>query len=174
MCLGLNDLSEKVDDLTPEKLATNEAFNSTFFQAAQAVLRTHDKEKLEALRNAVLNVAAGAAEEDQSRVTAFLSLIDRFTPAHLRILGTFRNPPSLGRYNRWHQPIQNPGTPTPWIKEFVPGLKLEDTNFIRMLMTELYNAGLTTISPDAQNMPLDNQMITAFGVGFFNFISAPV
>src|ERR1035438_9693178 len=55
--LRLNDLSEKVDGMTPEALAKDDAFFSAFAQATQAALRTHQQEKLDALRNAVLNVA---------------------------------------------------------------------------------------------------------------------
>jgi hypothetical protein len=171
--LGLNELSETVAGLTPEKLAASEEFNSAFIQAAQAAMKTHEKDKLDALRNAVLNVASGTANRDESQVTAFLALVDRFVSAHLQILHKFQSPPAAGHYDRWSITIQNPGTPTRWIKEFIPSLKLEDTNFIRMLVTDLYNAGLTPISPDAQTIPRDNQMITAFGSGFLNFISEP-
>ena len=50
----LNDLSRKVNGLTFEKLADSDAFVSAFAQATTAALKTHQKEKLEALRNAVL------------------------------------------------------------------------------------------------------------------------
>jgi hypothetical protein len=85
--LGLNELSQKVAELTPEKLAASEEFNSAFTQAAQAAMKTHLEEKLEALRNAVLNVAVG----DQFSIEQqgiFLSLVDssQLQPVHLRTL----------------------------------------------------------------------------------------
>jgi hypothetical protein len=55
--LRFNDLSRKIEGLTWEKLEKDEAFFSSFAQATQAAIKTHQKEKLEALRNAVLNVA---------------------------------------------------------------------------------------------------------------------
>jgi hypothetical protein len=144
-----------------------------FAQAAQAAIRTHDQEKLDALRNAVLNTALGK-EPDKDRQAIFLSLLDRLQPAHLRILKTFQHPPPRGSYGQW-QPItiQNPGTPSRWIKEFVSGLKDEDANFIRMLITDLYKAGLVFIAPDAQNMPNDSRLIASLGAGFLNFIVKP-
>lgn len=86
--LRLNELSQKVDGLTPETLATNDAFVSAFAQATQAALKSHQIEKLEALRNAVLNVAAGSAP-DEDLQSIFLNLIDSFTPLHLRLLTQF-------------------------------------------------------------------------------------
>lgn len=86
--LRLNDLSHKVSGLTPERLAQDEAFISTFAHASQAAMRNHQTEKLDALRNAVLNMAIGnapAADMEQF----FLTLVDSFTPVHLTILAYF-------------------------------------------------------------------------------------
>ena len=81
----LNDLSRKAKDLTPEKLADSDAFQSAFAQATTAALKTHQKEKLEALRNAVLNVAVGTSLSDDLQ-TLFINLVDGFTPQHLLAL----------------------------------------------------------------------------------------
>src|SRR5579862_472992 len=51
--LAFNDLSRRVEGLTPEALSKNEAFVSAIAQATQTAMKTHSKEKLEALRNAV-------------------------------------------------------------------------------------------------------------------------
>lgn len=95
--LKLNDLSRIVNALTPEQLAQNEAFISAFEMATQAALRTHQTDKLNALRNAVLNVAAGTTISEDLQ-TLFLNLVDGFTPKHLQTLsylverdGTLRN-----------------------------------------------------------------------------------
>ncbi len=83
--LGLNAVSQSVEGLTPERLVENDAFISAFAHATQAVLKTHQAEKREALRNAVLNVAAGTAPSDDLQLI-FLNLVDSFTPNHLRVL----------------------------------------------------------------------------------------
>jgi hypothetical protein len=172
--LGLNDLSQKIAGLTPAKLAASEEFNSAFFQAAQAAVKTHHVEKLEALRNALLNVAAGTLP-DEARQSTFVSLVDRLQPAHLQILKRFQDWPPSGKYNSWKTTItiQNPGTPTRWIKEFVSGLRNEDPDFIRMLVTDLYNSGLSFIKPDATNLPSDGRWITELGTSFLRFTSEP-
>jgi hypothetical protein len=89
--LRVNDLSQKVEGLTPASLATNDGFISAFAQATQAVWRTHQREKLDALRNAVLNVAVGI-EPNADRQQQFLSLVDRFSDLHLILLRFFADP----------------------------------------------------------------------------------
>lgn len=88
----LDDLCRRMDDVTPERLATDPRFVSLMIEASQRAERTHQSEKLEALRHAVLNAAAGLILDD-ALTGSFLSYIDRFSPAHLRIL-TFLNDPS--------------------------------------------------------------------------------
>jgi glycine/serine hydroxymethyltransferase len=94
----LNGLSRKVNSLTPEKLAASDAFVSAFAQATIAALKTLQKEKLEALRNAVLNVAVGTTLAEDLQ-TLFINLIDSFTPQHLLALDYLerRNQALLGK-----------------------------------------------------------------------------
>ena len=54
-------------------------------QASLAALRNHHKEKIDALRNAVLNTALGAAPEDAKR-EMFLTFVDGFSVIHFCIL----------------------------------------------------------------------------------------
>jgi hypothetical protein len=86
--LGVNDLSQKMEGLTWEKLVNDEAFFSALAQATQAAIKTHQQEKRDALRNAVLNVAAGTAP-DEYLESVFLQLVDSFTVYHLRLLALF-------------------------------------------------------------------------------------
>ena len=86
----MNELSRKVDGLTIQALAHNEQFVSATLQAIPAVLRTNQQEKREALRNVVLNVAAGNAPE-QDLQSIFLNLVDEFTATHLQALRLFEN-----------------------------------------------------------------------------------
>jgi hypothetical protein len=81
--LRLNELSQKVDGLSPATLATDDAFISAFAQATQAALKTHQTEKLQALRNAVLNVAIKRMPFEDKQLI-FLNLVDRFAPTHLQ------------------------------------------------------------------------------------------
>jgi len=86
----LRELEGRVDGFRFDDLAQNEQFVSATLQATQVALRTHQPEKREALRNAVLNISLGKAPVDD-RQSVFLNLIDRFTPLHLRVLRFLKN-----------------------------------------------------------------------------------
>jgi hypothetical protein len=60
---GLRRLEARVESLDPERLGDNPAFVSVMAQATQAAIKTHDQEKLQALRNAVLNAALALPTE---------------------------------------------------------------------------------------------------------------
>ena len=87
MALGedLSRLKEQVADLTDQRLSENEVFVTAALRATQMAGRTHQKEKLEALRNAVLNVAAGSAPEDDIQAM-FLDAVDSLTTTHVQFL----------------------------------------------------------------------------------------
>lgn len=88
---GIQALQESVAGLTPESLASNEAFVSAALQASRAAVQTHQKDKLEALRNAVLNVAAGRAPNEDEQAM-FLWYIETLTTWHVRMLKFFEAP----------------------------------------------------------------------------------
>ena len=74
-----------------EDLQNNEEFISTVMQASQVAVGNHQKEKLEALRNAILNTAVGKAPEDSKRGT-FLAFVDVLSVWHLRLLSFLIDP----------------------------------------------------------------------------------
>lgn len=102
---ALAELREQRQALDPDSLAGNDDFVSAVQHATQIALRTHQQAKLEALRNAVLNVAVGTAPSDDLQLM-FLGLVDGFTPLHLRILKFFRDP--YAYYKRAHGPDLSP------------------------------------------------------------------
>lgn len=97
------ELGERVGELTPERLAQDDVFVTVVMQSSQIALRNHQVEKLEALRNAVLNSVLSTIEEDEKFV--FLRLIDQLTPVHLRTLKFLDDP---GAWMQRHG-MQNPG-----------------------------------------------------------------
>lgn len=84
-------LEGKVEGFKFEDLGNNEQFVSAMIQATQSAAKTHLKEKLEALRNVVLNVALGKAP-DSDRQQQFLMLVDRFSETHLAVLKFLSDP----------------------------------------------------------------------------------
>ena len=86
--------------VTYDDLSINEIFLDTVLQATQIAMRTTDKDKREALRNAILN-AALPSSLNESLQLIFLELIDQFTPWHLHLLKLLQNPAS------WVKPHDN-------------------------------------------------------------------
>lgn len=74
-----------------EELRGNEAFQSLLLQSYLTVVQTHQEEKLEAVRNVLLNSAAGTnlAFDIQSM---FLNMLHQYTPTHLKLLSIMDNP----------------------------------------------------------------------------------
>ncbi len=90
------DVGEKLKQLEKNGLAlatlqNNETFVSAALYASQLALRTHSKEKLEALRNGIVNIAKGQAP-DETMQHVFLNMVDRFTELHLQVLKAFQSP----------------------------------------------------------------------------------
>jgi hypothetical protein len=176
----LRELESQIEGFSLDNLAANESFISAMLQAAQAALRTHQKEKLEALRDAVLNTAAGQASDGDYH-TVFLALIDRFSAGHLRVLKSFRHPVVLRQtidYLGWQlcgldQSNQSWREWPRWVRDFTPGFEDASQEFIHGLLSDLYSAGLIRAEADSFDQLPSEPWTTKFGGIFLRFIEAP-
>jgi hypothetical protein len=84
----LKQLEEKDRTFKIEDLGKNEVFVSAVLQASQIALRTHESEKLDALRNALLHIAITKPLKEDFQIF-YLSLVDAFTVTHIEILRVF-------------------------------------------------------------------------------------
>jgi hypothetical protein len=73
-----------------EELSKNDAFVSAMFKALQVATTTHETEKLDALRNAVLNSAIDDSIDSATQML-FLRFVDEFTVWHVRVLKAMQN-----------------------------------------------------------------------------------
>ncbi len=87
----LETLEKNVVGFKIENLVNNELFTTTILQALQIAVRNHQKEKIDALHNAVLNTAIGNTPDEDLQLM-FLHNIDSLTSWHLKILSYFRDP----------------------------------------------------------------------------------
>jgi hypothetical protein len=94
---------ENAGYVTLGDLQENEVFITAAMQATQAALRNHQREKLDALRNAVINAAMPDAPDD-SLQQVFIQLVDSFTVWHLRILSFLQNPKAWFQRNEKQPP----------------------------------------------------------------------
>lgn len=85
----LQELKNRGVDI--EELGQNEEFISAVMHASQIALRTHQKEKREALRNAVFNVAADQSP-GEALESMFFEWIDSLSVLHLQVLRLFQSP----------------------------------------------------------------------------------
>lgn len=70
-----------------EELRTNDLFITVVTQASRIAIGNHQKEKLEALKNIVINSASSKENEDIQIV--FIRFIDELTPSHIFLLKFF-------------------------------------------------------------------------------------
>jgi hypothetical protein len=77
--MALKSKIESVDFGSP-------VFLTTFLHASHIAYRTHKEQKLEALRNVVLNSSIPSSVEDDVLVAIFLNWIDDFTELHISTL----------------------------------------------------------------------------------------
>lgn len=169
---GFVVLKQKVEGFSIVGLTQNELFLTALTQSAQAAMRAHQQQKLEALRNAVLNVALPGAPEDNIALM-FIGLVDALTPWHLQFLTVFSTDYLSDSQGLWICG-DDPGC----IGDTVPELKgrpeLRD-----MIISDLTARGLIYASgPDGEidtsgHYPF-RAGVTELGNQFLKFITSPI
>jgi single-stranded DNA-specific DHH superfamily exonuclease len=172
---GLIELEENFEGFKIENLSRNDMFITTVMYATQVAIRNHQKEKLEALRNAVLNSALPNAPEEDLQLT-FLNLIDTFTSWHLRILKFFDNPQEWSQKRgikfREYLSVSLAGI----LGDAFPEIKGK-REFYDQIAKDLYMRGLMKIDnihiQSTSNIIYDS-FTTSLGKQFLQFIESPI
>lgn len=137
---AVREVQGKIAELTPEKLSQNESFISTALHATEIAVRTHQQEKLEALRNAVVNAALpGSPNETMQQI--FLNHVDNLTPWHLRILAFFDDPTGWGKSHNVTYPNWTMGAPSLVLEQSMPELAGQ-RGFYDQIVSDLQQRGL--------------------------------
>jgi hypothetical protein len=175
---GIGVLSEKIAGFAPEVLANNEAFVSVAMQASRAALQTHQKEKLEALRNAVLNVAAGQTLDDDEQVM-FLWCIETLTTWHVHILKFLEAPMRMAaaRGARTEYSILSGCDLTRPLEESFPELR-GHRDFYDQIVRDLHARGFLDSTPDVLHEVMNDagmaiRRTTKMAGRFLAFIAPP-
>src|ERR1700675_3009733 len=135
----IKELNERVDELS-HPLSENEAFTSAVQHTTQVAMRSHQEEKLEALRNAVRNSALAGAPNDDLQLM-FLRFIDELTPWHLRILQLFDNPRRYLEQQGFRTGMVAFGGVGALVERCHPDLRRQ-SGFIAQLVRDLQSRGL--------------------------------
>jgi hypothetical protein len=176
----LRELAEVVQwlsehGLDPETLADNDLFVDAVVSTSRMIEHTHQEEKIQALRNAVLNsVAPDAPDADTQAI--FLDLLDRFTPSHLRILTYLDDPPGWFR-SHGLQPPQGimAGSRLLGVKAGLPEMAERD-GFVNLLVSELSRAGflkVDTLSGMVSGQAIMDALTSEFGRQFLRYVTVP-
>lgn len=172
---GLKEMERRTAGFTVESLKDNPQFISTVLNASQAAMRSHQGEKLDALKNAVLNVAVGSGLEADTE-TIFLALIDRYTPWHLRILRLLQNPLQLGAEKGMKPDNYYAGSRSQLLEEYFTELRGE-RQFYDVIISDLGSQGMLGIRDVHGNLTghgMFQKVTTDWGDRFVKFITSPI
>jgi hypothetical protein len=171
---GLKNLEQKMG-VVLEELQDNNKFIDAAMDATQIAIRTSQTEKLEALRNALLNAALPKSPEDSIQ-KMFFSFIDIFTVFHIKILELFQNP------QKWFEKYSVPfpklhmGALNHLLENAFPVLK-NKREFYDLVWKDLYLRGLVSTEGLHTMMTgsgVEAKRTTEMGDSFLNFISDPL
>jgi hypothetical protein len=171
----LLNLQKKIDTFNIENLKSNELFLSVLLNSTQVAMRTHQIEKLSALRASILNtVIKPSIEEDV--VLLFLNFIDYFTTWHLILLVLLNDPLAFAQKNSIEFPKWSQGGVGSVIEFVYPELK-ERRHFYDLLGQDLLSRGLI-VSANFHNTITAESMLsshtTQFGKDFIEYIVSPI
>ena len=170
----LMELEKKVDGFKLESLGGNDLFVTIVTHATIVALRNHQREKLEALQNAVVNSALGIGIDENLQLM-FLDFVDSLTPLHLRILVYFEDPAKwLGAHGiKFDVTMGGAGH---GLEAAFPELKGQ-RNIYDQIVQDLFNRGLLNFDKNGLHTMMTAsgilaQRTTDLGRNFLRFISA--
>lgn len=170
---AINELFEK--GLVPlEELLKNEKFFTTLVHASNIAIRNHQQQKLDALKNAVLNSALPDPPDDTLQ-QLFLNFVDSCTSWHIALLKLFKDPKKWAEDNDHTFPGWSMAGLSAVIESAFPNL-LGQQDMCRLIWQELYRNGLINtehINASMSAHGLFQKRTTVIGDKFILFISEP-
>jgi hypothetical protein len=169
-----DDFDRHREGCNVENMVKDEVFISASIQVARIVVGTHQQEKREYLRNALLNIAI-RKEPSEEFQQIFLKAIEAFSVSHVRVLNVLWT----GVTNLQAKGLWKASTPlgiTDYAKAIGalhPELKGQD-DLLRYIITDLRNWGMTNMGGPTDPFPVGgSQAITNMGVRFLQFVLNP-
>lgn len=162
-------LSQKHDDL--KRRLNDDAVLTVAIRAARAATSTHEREKREALRNAVLNSAL-RVEADTQIQQVLTELTDRLTEAHLQMLALMADPSGWYERSGLERPSFTIGAPSMLVEQAFPRWNKE---FYRLIADDLVRAGLLNdnLNTTMTAAGVFGNHATGFGRRLLRFITEP-
>lgn len=137
-------LNQRYDNL--EKcIRDNENVLSTVIMASQLAMKTCNKEKLQALRNIIMNTIM-QPDYEEYKLQMFLNMIEKFTEWHIRLLDYFSRPEELQKEHKIviksGQFNSQPAMQVFW--SLYPKMKTQK-EYIKVIMENLFTDGLISV-----------------------------
>lgn len=170
---GLRNL-EATKGIRLEELQSNDVFIDTILHASPIALRNSQREKREALKNAVLNAALPNPPE-QSLQQMFLNSIDTLTVWHLRLLKLFHDPQQWAIENNHEFPNMMSGGLSNILESAFPDLRGQRTLYDQ-IWRDLHQSGLVNTDSLHGTMSIQGLMsrrTSDLGAQFLSFVEEP-
>lgn len=168
---SLNRLEAQVNDFNLESALENEVIQTTVIQATQAAIRTHSKEKHEALRNVVLNSAISKSP-DENRLAMFIRLCDALTELQIHILKALYQKNAVQiKLEKTRMDIRvGDQVFEEWFEDIYPETKDPDTVFYLQCINDLTALGFLWSA-----FPIKSAIkVTSLGEEFLTFLKNPL
>lgn len=173
LAAAVDELQEEHDRLTFEDLAGDPVFADAVINASRAAQATHAQEKLDALRNGVLN-STGPGAPDVDLQARFFRLVEQFTAAHLTMLRFLADPVAWFDQRNLDKPNIMAGGRGHILELGVPEFSGQRA-WYDLLAGDLQSAGLA--NPNLHTVMTGSGVwapgVTALGVEFLAFVSDP-
>ena len=88
---AVQEIAERLDDFDPHKLQENQVLITAVLTTSALAIKTHQSEKLDSFRRAIVNSVLPGAPEEFEQMT-FLRFVDELTPLHVRMLRLLDDP----------------------------------------------------------------------------------
>jgi len=158
-----------------DELKNNDAFIDIVMHASQAAIRNSQEEKLQALRNAVLNSALPNPPEESIQ-QMFINFVDTLTSWHLKLLDLVKDPEVWAKRHGHTFPNLMAGGFSTIIESAFPELRGR-RDFYDQLGKDLTYRGLASTDNfhvTTTGRALTQKRTTGMGDSFMKFISDPI
>lgn len=159
---------EEEGKINYEDLQKDDVFIDISMKATEVALKTHQEEKLNALRNALINTSLNYPLIDISLKQIFINYVDVFTVWHIKLLELFNNPK---KHEHQFQHIFSSSL-TEIIEGVYPELKGK-SEFYRSICKDLYSKDLINTESVSAMMTKEGLLarrVTNMGYQFLQFI----
>ena len=161
---ALEERLSKVEE-TLEKIGDNELFATALVKTTELAMKTAKEEKMQYLANAVVNSLKSTLDED--RLLVFLTLLDKYTVSHIKIINFFYMPT---RFDGVSRHTYSMGSPTNVLFSVYPELNNE---LFDKIYNDLYTDGM--VNTPSLNITMSGsgmvaKRTTKLGDDFLQFI----